>query len=57
MLVIFSVFAGPALAKTTAHYFEWIGNCDGGGGWVVIDDGGENGQGSVTILCDGGSVG
>jgi hypothetical protein len=45
-----------ASARVTATYFEVLANCDGRGGWLVIN---EECDGSVTVhvLCDGGSGG
>lgn len=50
------LWAGSAVAKVTYQYFEALDNCDGGGGWLVMDHGAD-GSVNIHVLCDGGSGG
>lgn len=57
-IVISAALVPSVHAKMTKKYFEALANCDGGGGWVVIDDGANNGGvANVMVLCDGGAEG
>lgn len=45
-----------AIAKVTYQYFEALDNCEGGGGWLVMDHG-SDGSVNIHVLCDGGTGG
>ena len=51
-------FTSTTNAKITKQYFEALQNCEGGGGWLVVDDGENNGGvANIMVLCDGGTEG